>query len=212
MPSVRDTMYGSQVAPASSSLATPKSTPKLSKAGSLRGGDDRTEEVDEHFDDYEREETTNRALFGNVPFAKRRKFLLIDDEDKNIKARVRVGLDQVNMHDMPDMHLRMNSVFPRSYYARTMKSPASGAGDGSRNQRRAFWGEEGSRNDATITKTLVQVETVDGQHIELPVPRMSKSKRKQEVDTNEIGYRMSWGQARTFDRRKLFLQRSSKCE
>ncbi|KAK4936899.1 hypothetical protein LTR66_015278, partial [Elasticomyces elasticus] len=68
-----------------------------------------------------KDEETNdskKALFGDLPESKRRKFILVDDAQRGTRVRVRVMLDQVNMDDMPDAHLKTNSVFPRSYYSR----------------------------------------------------------------------------------------------
>jgi hypothetical protein len=51
---------------------------------------------------------------------------------------------------------------------------------------------------------------MDGSDAKLPVPRMTKSRRGKESALNELGYRMSWSQARQFNGRTLFLQRSRK--
>ncbi|KAF2770612.1 hypothetical protein EJ03DRAFT_290876 [Teratosphaeria nubilosa] len=157
----------------------------------------------------EEDEDTKRALFGDVPESKRRKFILVDDNQRGTRVRVRVMLDQVKMDDMPDAHLRINAVFPRSYYPRQMRSPP-GSPTG-----RGHWVDdeddevEGASGTApTRGKTMVSVSLMDGSEAKLPVPRMTKSRRQKEVALNELGYRMAWGQARTFNGRTLFLQRS----
>ncbi|KAK5108482.1 hypothetical protein LTR62_008300 [Meristemomyces frigidus] len=154
------------------------------------------------------DDDTKRALFGDIPEMKRRKFILVDDPQRETRVRVRVMLDQVKMDDMPDAHLRTNAVYPRSYFPRQMRSPP-----GSPHQSRKWDDEddevEGASGTApTIGKTMVAVNLMDGSEAKLPVPRMTKSRRVKEVALNELGYRMAWGQARTFSGRTLFLQRS----
>lgn len=155
------------------------------------------------------DEENKRNLFGDVPESKRRKFILVDDTQRGTRVRVRVMLDQVNMDDPPDSHLRKNAVYPRSYYPRQMRSPPGSP------RGRGVWDDEddtqqeGVAGSAPTTgKTLVPVSMMDGSDVELSVPRMTKSRRNKEMALNELGYRMSWGQARTFDGRTLFLQRS----
>lgn len=139
-----------------------------------------------------------RALFGDVPESKRRKFILVDDNQRGTRVRVRVMLDQVKMDDMPDAHLRINAVYPRSYFPRQMRSPP-----GSPRARGNWDDEDDEGEDGAVVapggKTMVPVSLMDGSEAKLPVPRMTKSKRNKEVALNELGYRMSWGQARTFN-------------
>lgn len=148
------------------------------------------------------DEDNNRTLFGDVPEAKRRKFILVDDHQRGTRVRVRVMLDQVKMDDMPDAHLRINAVYPRSYYPRQMRSPT-----GSPRSRGVWDDDDNSLEDSQRGRTFVPVRTMEGEE-RLPVPRMTRSRRSNEVALNELGYRMSWGQARTFNGRTLFLQRS----
>lgn len=159
----------------------------------------------------EDEEDKQRALFGDVPESKRRKFILVQDDQRGgTRVRVRVMLDQVKMDDMPDAHLRINAVYPRSYYPRQMRSPPCSP------RARGVWDDEddevegASGTAPTRGKTMVSVSMMDGSEAKLPVPSMTKSRRSKEVALNELGYRMSWGQARTFNGRTLFLQRSRK--
>ncbi|TKA74007.1 hypothetical protein B0A55_07747 [Friedmanniomyces simplex] len=155
------------------------------------------------------EEESKRALFGDLPKSKQRKFILVEDQQRGTRVRVRVMLDQVKMDDMPDAHLRINAVYPRSYFPRQMRSPP-GSPHGSRR-----WDDEddeevegASGTAPTRGKTTVAVPLMDGSETTLSVPRMTKSRRVKEVALNELGYRMAWGQARTFHGRTLFLQRS----
>jgi hypothetical protein len=148
-----------------------------------------------------------RHLFGDVPEAKRRKFILVDDTQRGTRVRVRVMLDQVNMDEMPDAHLRTNAVYPRSYYPRQMRSPPGSP------RAHGQWDDEDDVAEGSGESrgtTLVPVSLMDGTEAKLPVPRMNKSKRSKESALNELGYRMSWSQARQFNGRTLFLQRSRK--
>ncbi|EME45083.1 hypothetical protein DOTSEDRAFT_43487 [Dothistroma septosporum NZE10] len=153
------------------------------------------------------EEEHKRKLFGDVPESKRRKFILVDDNQRGTRVRVRVMLDQVKMDDMPDAHLRINAVYPRSYFPRQMRSPPGSP------RARGNWNDEDDEvEEGNVERpageTMVPVSLMDGSEAKLPVPRMTTSRRNKEVALNELGYRMSWGQARTFNGRTLFLQRS----
>ncbi|KAK6428764.1 hypothetical protein LTR95_015092 [Oleoguttula sp. CCFEE 5521] len=147
------------------------------------------------------DEQSKRHLFGDVPESKRRKFILVDDHQRGTRVRVRVMLDQVKMDDMPDAYLRTNAVYPRSYFPRQMRSPPG-------TPSRGLWDDEDDGVEAEPGTTIVPVSIMDGSEAKLPVPRMTKSRRETEVALNELGYRMSWSQARTFNGRTLFLQRS----
>jgi len=153
-------------------------------------------------------EDKKTALFGDVPEGKRRKFILVDDHARGTRVRVRVLLDSVKMEEMPDSHLRTNSVFPRSYYPRQMNSPPVSPG------RSGNWddcdsGEESVASSASERgRTTVQVMLIDGSQSRLRVPRMSRMRRQKELALNELGHRMSWGQAKTFNERPMFMQKS----
>jgi len=185
MPAVPDAMDTSMHSHAST-LATP-----IAASSSAKGEDD----------------DQKRHLFGDVPESKRRKFILVDDNQRGTRVRVRVMLDQVNMDEMPDAHLRTNAVYPRSYYPRQMRSPPGSP------RARGHWDDEDDTTEGSggaKGTTLVPVSLMDGSETKLPVPRMTKSRRGKESALNELGYRMSWSQARQFNGRTLFLQRSRK--
>jgi hypothetical protein len=150
------------------------------------------------------EEQRNIALFGDLPEAKRRKFILVDDAQRGTRVRVRVMLDQVRMHEMPDSYRKNNSVYPRSWFATEMQSPGPAS-----NGR---WPDdlEAEQEDTPAARTMVPVPMLDGSDAKIPMPRMSRTKRSKEVTLNDLGYRMSWSQSRVFSGRTLFLQRS--CE
>jgi len=148
------------------------------------------------------EEDKSAALFGDLPETKRRKFILVDDTQRGTRVRVRVMLDQVKMQEMPDSYRKNNSVYPRSYYAVQMQSPPATPG-GSR-----FPDDEDASDEGSIGRTLVPVPMLDGSEAKIPVPKMNKMRRQKEETLNDLGYRMSWSQSRTFSGRTLFLQRS----
>lgn len=146
----------------------------------------------------------NVALFGDLPEAKRRKFILVDDAQRGTRVRVRVMLDQVRMAEMPDSYRKINSVYPRSWFATEMQSPPS-------SPSRGRWPEDVTPEEATIsaTRSLVPVPMMDGSETKLPVPRMTRTQRSKEVTLNDLGYRMSWSQSRVFSGRTLF--KNSRC-
>jgi len=149
----------------------------------------------------------DRALFGEIPETKRRKFILVDDAQRGTRVRVRVMLDQVQMEEMPDSYRKSNSVYPRSYFAVQMQSPPpSPRGGGRFPDDEDTTAEDGGSGGAT----LVPVPMLDGSEAKVPLPRMSRAKRSKEVTLNDLGYRMSWSQSRVFSGRTLFLQRSRK--
>lgn len=159
----------------------------------------------------EEEEDKKLALFGDVPEGKRRKFILVDDHARGTRVRVRVLLDNVKMEEMPDSHLRANSVFPRSYYPRQMHSPPNSPGHPDNWNDCETDDETCSGSGPDRGKTTVQVPLLDGLQTCLSIPRMSRGRRQKELALNELGYRMSWSQAKTFNERCLFMQKSCRC-
>ncbi|EON65684.1 hypothetical protein W97_04923 [Coniosporium apollinis CBS 100218] len=152
----------------------------------------------------------NIALFGDLPEAKRRKFILVDDAQRGTRVRVRVMLDQVQMEEMPDSYRKSNSVYPRSYFPTQMQSPPT-----SPRGSRFFDDPEDDSEEGgvagtapTTGRTLVSVPMMDGSEAKVPKPRLTRAKRRKEVTLNDLGYRMSWSQSRVFSGRTLFLQRS----
>lgn len=171
----------------------------------------------------------NVELFGDLPEAKRRKFILVDDPHRGARVRVRVMLDQVEMKEIPDSYRKNNSVFPRSYFPMQMQSPprghrfpedddeddlmmdAAAAADQQGVRRQHHHHHPHQNNDKPGRgRTLVPVPTLDGAETEVPTPRLTRSKRKKEEALNDLGYRMSWSQSRVFAGRTIFLQRARK--
>ncbi|KAK0931055.1 hypothetical protein LTR29_016431 [Friedmanniomyces endolithicus] len=156
------------------------------------------------------DDASHRALFGDLPKSKQRKFILVEDPQRGTRVRVRAMLDLVKMDEMPDSHLRTNAVFPRSYFPRQMRAPlGSRRWEDDEDDMEVEEVEGASGTAPTRGKTSVAVPLMEGgEGVVLSVPRMTKSRRAREVALNELGYRMAWGQARTFNGRTLFLQRS----
>lgn len=150
----------------------------------------------------------NVELFGDLPEAKRRKFILVDDPHRGSRVRVRVMLDQVEMKEIPDSYRKNNSVFPRSYFPMHMQSPP-----GPRHPEDEDEDMDGTENPDRPGRgrTLVPVPTLDGTETEVPTPRITRTKRKKEEALNDLGYRMSWSQSRVFAGRTIFLQRACEC-
>ena len=140
---------------------------------------------------------------------RKRKFILVEDQERNNKVRVKVNLDSVEIAEIPDSYRDTNSVYPRSYFPTQMQlSPRSKR---HRKERGRFL-ESRDRDDGVETRTLVKVPVVDSHEIDVPVPRLSGAVGEKEERLNDLGYRMSWSQSRTFAGRVIFLQRSRKLD
>lgn len=160
-------------------------------------------------------------LFPDIPEAKKRKFILVEDSDRQSRLRVRVTLDGVDTREIPDSFRKSSSVYPRSYFPREMQSPPPSAtgsrffqedssdveddGNAETDGRRAGRGVHGRG------KTMVKVPCSDGSDMELAIPKMRKTIRGKEVRLNDLGYRMAWLQSRVFAGRPVFLQRALDC-
>lgn len=151
-------------------------------------------------DDQER----RASLFPSPAGAKRRKFIIIEDDEKRSRIRVKVTLDEVKMSEIPDSYRKSNSVYPRAYYPVQMAAPQNSA-----KSRRFSTSVETEDGPATVGRTLVPVPT-PGEASELAVPQLSRAKKDKEEKLNDLAYRMSWCQSRTFAGRTLFLQKSRK--
>jgi len=158
-------------------------------------------------------EEDRASLFGDIPEAKKRKFILVDDPGKGGRVRVRVTLDTVDIKEIPDSFRKSNSVYPRSWFPLQMQSPPPSA-----HGSRFFEGDDeddtvevdGGRGARGKGKMMVAVPLADGGEAEVGVPRMRKSVRSKEVRLNDLGYRMTWHQSRVFADKTVFLQKA--CE
>lgn len=145
----------------------------------------------------------DNALFGNVPENKKRKFILVPDEQRGVRHRIKVSLDQMK-EVIPDSFRLKHSVHPRAYFPTEMQEP-TGTSRGGR-----FVDADGVDDDdglPTTGRTLVPVQMLDGE-TEVAVPQLTRSKRRKEEDLNELGYRMAYSQSRVFAGRPIFLQRA----
>jgi hypothetical protein len=152
------------------------------------------------------EDDDRTSLFGDIPEAKKRKFILVDDPGKGGRVRVRVTLDTVDINEIPDSFRKSNSVYPRSWFPTQMQSPPPSA-HGSR-----FFEDDDVDDDGGSRRgrTMVQVPLADGGEAEVATPRIRKSQRNKEVKLNDLGYRMTWHQSRVFADKTVFLQKA--CE
>jgi hypothetical protein len=157
------------------------------------------------------DENERNSLFGDIPEAKKRKFILVDDPGKGGRVRVRVTLDTVDINEIPDSFRKSNSVYPRSWFPMQMQSPPPSA-RGSR-----FFENDDEDDDVEVTagrsrrgRAMVNVPLADGGEAEVGVPKMKKSVRSKEVKLNDLGYRMTWHQSRVFADKTVFLQKA--CE
>ena len=156
-------------------------------------------------DDREEEDS---LLFGDLPESKRRKFILVEDSQKQIKVRVKVMLDQVEMSEIPDSFRRQNAVHQRAYFPVQMPDQE----ETSKNDR--FVGADMDVDDdglPTAGRTSVRVHMMEGEG-DVDVAQLTRTKRGKEEKLNELGYRMAWGQSRAFAGRTVFLQKSRKFE
>jgi hypothetical protein len=171
------------------------------------------------------------GLFPDMPEAKKRKFILVEDNVRGSRLRVRVTLDGVDTKEIPDSFRKGASVYPRSYFPREMQSPPPSA-TGSRffaddlddgaardeheddgieeTEGRAASRRAGSARGRKTAVVAVRVPVGDGEEGEVIIPRMRRVGRGKEVRLNDLGYRMAWLQSRVFAGRTVFLQRA--CE
>lgn len=163
-------------------------------------------------------------LFPDMPDAKKRKFILVEDNVRGSRLRIRVTLEGVNTKEIPDSFRKGSSVYPRSFFPREMQSPPPSATGGSffaddaesDDGKQETEGREISRGRGRLRArrskgtTMVKVPVGGNKEGDLAVPRMKRSIRGREVRLNELGYRMAWLQSRVFAGRTLFLQRASR--
>ncbi|KAK9414285.1 putative Ribosomal protein L24E [Seiridium unicorne] len=159
------------------------------------------------------------GLFPDIPDAKKRKFILVDDNKRGGRLRVRVTLENVDTKEIPDSFRKSSSVFPRSYFPREMQSPPPSA-TGSRffqedlndDDVEVDGGHTGrSRGNNARERVMVKVPFSDGSEGEVAIPRTRQGTRGKEVRLNDLGYRMAWLQSRVFSGRTIFLQRALDC-
>ncbi|KAG4422161.1 hypothetical protein IFR04_004667 [Cadophora malorum] len=154
------------------------------------------------------------TLFGDIPEAKKRKFILVDDPGKGGRVRVRVTLDTVDTDEIPDSFRKSNSVYPRSWFPIQMQSPPPSAHgsrffeEGDEDDTVEVEGRGSARGRGAKGKQMYTVPLPDGGEAEVGIPRMRKSVRTKEVKLNDLGYRMTWHQSRVFADKTVFLQKA----
>jgi hypothetical protein len=175
-------------------------------------------------DSYETENAArnpgDKLLFGGLPVGKRRKFILIDDNQRGGRARVKVTLDKVDMDEIPDSYRLSNAVFPRAYYPVQMKGSPGHTVPKNRYCENVNEDDDDGEEDVdddydydngqdpvTVGRAIIPF-TTNG--MAAPVPQLSHRRHQRDNVMNDIGYRMSWSQSRVFAARPLFLQRSCK--
>ncbi|KAI2469745.1 hypothetical protein F4781DRAFT_208752 [Annulohypoxylon bovei var. microspora] len=159
------------------------------------------------------------GLFPDLPDAKKRKFILVEDNKRNARLRVRVMLEGVNPKEIPDSFRKSSAVFPRSYFPREMQSPPPSA-TGSQffqddlsddnvevDGRRAGRPRRGGMRE----RVMVKAPMSDGNEAEVAIPRIRRGSRIKEVRLNDLAYRMAWMHSRVFAGRTVFLQRALDC-
>lgn len=147
-------------------------------------------------------------VFGNVPEAKKRKFILVEDPVKQSRVRVRVTLDTVDINEIPDSYRKINSVYSRSWFPLQMQSPPPLANGSDFFQDDDSDDEVEGRGRSRRGRKMFPVHLPNGDEAEIPIPRMRKSQRALEVKLNDLGYRMTWHQSRTFANKSVFLQKA----
>lgn len=159
------------------------------------------------------------GLFPDIPEAKKRKFILVEDNVRGSRLRVRVTLDGVDTNEIPDSFRKGASVYPRSYFPREMQSPPPSAtgsrffvDDLSDDGIQETEGRDASHHRAPKPiGEVVKVTMAEGQDGEATIPRTRNSRRGKEVRLNDLAYRMAWLQSRVFAGRTVFLQRAREC-
>ena len=116
-------------------------------------------------------------------------------------------LDNIKLEEMPDFHLQKNSVYPRQFYPRQMHAPSPGQ---RHLERHGLESKDETGSMILEGESLVDVPLADGSHAQLYVPETSKNLQAKECALNELGYRMSWRQAKTFNERTILMQKSRK--
>lgn len=150
------------------------------------------------------------SLFGKVPEGKRRKFFTVEDPERgNHKVRVKMALQECPVHEAPDSYRKRNSVYPRSWFPTEMQLSPSSRGPRGRFLKERDSAEMGDEGE--VATTSVKVPMLEGGEVgegELKVPGLLRRARKREEQLNDMGYRISWSQGRTFSDRVIFLQQS----
>ena len=145
--------------------------------------------------------------------SKERKFFTVEDPERsNHKVRVKLALHECPIHQAPDSYRRKNSVFPRSWFPQEMQLSPSSRGPRGRfledRDDAAAVADAAEDDEGEVGTTMVKVPMLEGRDGELKVPGLGWRARKKDDMLNDMGYRISWSNGRTFPDRILFLQQS----
>lgn len=152
------------------------------------------------------EKKPSSSLFPEIE-PRKRKFILVEDTERNNRVRVKVNLDAVDIAEIPDSYRDANSVYPRAYFPAQMQlSPRSNVAR--RHRGRFSVGDDDRRTGGFETRCSVKVPGLETDEIGVPMPRLGHAVERKEEKLNDLGYRMSWSQSRVFAGRVIFLQRS----
>ena len=161
------------------------------------------------------------SIFAELPDAKRRKFILVDDPERKTRVRVKVNLEYVEIAEIPDSYRQAHSVYPRSFLQTEMPPSPRGKSsrsirfveddveDGAEGQGVGLGVAEMSRG-MQVGMVTVHVRMVEEREGKLKVPGLGRRAKERENKLNDLGYRMCWSQSRVFSGRVVFLQKS--CE
>lgn len=187
-----------------SSIDTYGRPPALATSTSVHQAGETAELEETDVVDDDDKHPSKESLFGTIPDGKRRKFILVDDNQRGCRVRVKVMLDQVDVDEIPDSYRLANSVYPRTYFPVQLKNPPGRSDPG-----RRFFKDDGDDEDyATEGRVMVPAPSLDGESEMTAVPKLSRPRNRKDVMLNDLAYRMSWSQSRVFAGRTLFLQRS----
>lgn len=157
-------------------------------------------------------------MFGELPEAKRLKFIIVDDTEGKPRSRVKVNLESVEIAELPDSYRRANSVYPRSWFptemppspskrARRIRFVEDDVDDGAHGPGEGLSAAEMGRGMHVGRVTVPDPMEEDGEPT-LRVPGLARRANGREEKLNDLGYRMSWSQSRLFAGRMVFLQKS----
>ncbi|KAI1183522.1 hypothetical protein F5B17DRAFT_122123 [Nemania serpens] len=167
----------------------------------------------------EGEDTNPEGLFPNNPEFKKRKFILVEDNRRGNRQRVRVQLEGVDTNEIPDSFRKRSAVFPRSYFPREMQDPPPSAtgsrffeDDLSDEDVEVDGGRTGrSRTNRARECVMVKVPMANGVEGEVAIPRTRTATRTKEVRLNDLGFRLAWLNGRPFAGRTVYMQRALDC-
>lgn len=95
-------------------------------------------------------------------------------------------------------------------FVRDEDAEEEGEGKGWQGQAEGLGAGDMGGKGMGVGSVMVPVPVLEGRESRLKVPGLGRRSREKEEKLNDLGYRMSWSQSRTFAGRVVFLQKS--CE